>query len=174
MKITGKDLIGDIKGFPIEVVEKMIERQVEQGDKADVDVFQYTATGGFFWDETTEGCGFWSEVIINKNFDLFFEKYPKKEEDYWIDPKGRRMLVWDGDGDECCAEERIVIAKLPSNSGQRFVAVNALCVECFENGDVYDTMLWHNAKPIPETIELTLDQIAEKFNTTSDKIKIKK
>ena len=39
-KVKQSDLIGDIKGFPIEVVQKMVERQVEQGNKADVTVFQ--------------------------------------------------------------------------------------------------------------------------------------
>lgn len=173
MKITEKDLIGGIKDFPIEVVEKMIERQVEHGNPADVGDFQDIATGGFFWDEATEGYDFWSEVIGRKNFDLFFKKYPKEEEDYWIDPKGRRMLVWD-----CYEEhavERTVIAKLPSKARSlKHIAVVNEDENKFKNGEEYYIAHWQNAKPIPETIELTLDQIAEKFNTTSDKIKIKK
>lgn len=177
MKITKKDLIGEIKDFPIEVVKKMVERQVEQGNKADVGDFQDIATGGFFWGETTEGYDFWSEVIGRKNFDLFFEKYPKKEEDYWIDPKGRRMFVWNGH--EGWVNERIVIAKLPSKvRPSRYVAVVNGDENKFKNGEEYYITHWQNAKPIPkpipETIELTLDQIAEKFNTTADKIKIKK
>lgn len=31
MEVTKKDLIGKIEGLPIEVVKKMLERQVEQG-----------------------------------------------------------------------------------------------------------------------------------------------
>lgn len=84
-KVTEKDLIGLIDGFPIEVVQKMIERQVEQGNKADVILFQTHRTygkseGGFKWDETEEGNNFWCKVIIGENFDLFFEKYPKTKQ----------------------------------------------------------------------------------------------
>lgn len=173
MKITEKDLIGQIKDFPIEVVEKMIERQVEQGNPADVRVFQDIVTGGFFWNETIEGYDFWCEVILRKNFDLFFEKYPKEEEDYWIEPKGRRMLVRNGHED--WINERIVLVKLSSKvNGCHYIAVVDGDENKFKNGEEYKVTSWMYAKPIPETIELTLDQIAEKFNTTVDKIKIKK
>ena len=40
IKITTADLIGKIENFPIEVVEKMVEEQVRQGNKADVTIFQ--------------------------------------------------------------------------------------------------------------------------------------
>ena len=58
-KVKQSDLIGDIKGFPIEVVQKMVERQVEQGNKADVSIFQKRGDaakwcGGFDFDETIE------------------------------------------------------------------------------------------------------------------------
>ena len=32
-KVTEKDLIGQLKGFPIEVVQKMVDYQVEQGNR---------------------------------------------------------------------------------------------------------------------------------------------
>lgn len=84
IKITEKDLIGDIAGFPIEVVRKMVEEQVRQGNKADVGVFQeYTnrdkKNGGFDWEDTEDGFEFWDMVVIYKEFDEFFEKYPKQE-----------------------------------------------------------------------------------------------
>lgn len=177
MKITQKDLIGEIKDFPIEVVQKMIERQVEQGNKADVTVFQRYATsdfidGGFVWDDTTEGEGFWTEVISHKNFDVFFAKYPKAEEDYWIDPKGRRMLVWYGEERENCAEERIVIAKLPSELVDPYVAVNKGYEDKFKKGEKYDVLHWAYAKPIPQKTKLSLSTIAEKFGLSVDEIEI--
>lgn len=76
-KVTEKDLIGDLKDFPIEVVQKMLERQVEQGNEEDVQVFQIMAMGGFDWSTSEEGLTFWKEVIRQKNFDLFFKKYPR-------------------------------------------------------------------------------------------------
>lgn len=81
--VTTRDLIGEIKDFPIEVVEKMIEKQVKQGNKADVEVFQKYAdagvkNGGFCWYTTDDGFEFWDNVITEGDFDLFFKKYPKK------------------------------------------------------------------------------------------------
>ena len=81
-KLTEADLIGELKDFPIEVVEKMLEKQVEQGQKRDVTVFQrnrLALTGGFDWSLTSEREKFWTDIIIRKNFDLFFVRYPKFE-----------------------------------------------------------------------------------------------
>jgi hypothetical protein len=82
-KVEQSDLVGDIKEYPIEVVEKMIEEQIKQGNCPNVEVFQRyanadTADGGFNWSDTKDGDDFWMEVIDDGNFELFFEKYPKK------------------------------------------------------------------------------------------------
>lgn len=82
-KVEQSDLVGAIKDFPIVLVEKMIEEQVKQGNKADVDVFQKNATadaedGGFDWDKTDDDIEFWQEVIGDSNFELFFKEYPNK------------------------------------------------------------------------------------------------
>jgi hypothetical protein len=89
IKITKADLIGNIKNFPIEVVEKMVEEQVRQGNKANVKVFQKyrvadSRQGGFCWDRTDDGSIFWHCVIMNEYFDVFFEKYPKADSKVYI------------------------------------------------------------------------------------------
>lgn len=81
-KVEQSDLIGAIENFPIQVVEKMIERQVEQGNKPDVKafhkyVYKDAKGGGFTWENTIEGEMFWHEVIRNNNYNVFFEMYPK-------------------------------------------------------------------------------------------------
>lgn len=83
-KVKQEDLIGDLEGFPIEVVQAMVIEQERQGYEANVSVFQRDKTSGltpkgFVWYKTKEKSHFWSEVIADKNFDLFFEKYPKKD-----------------------------------------------------------------------------------------------
>lgn len=73
---------GQIKDFPKEVVEKMLEYQVAQGNPKDVSVFEENKVDylkGFDWDYTKEGGTFWDNVIVNHDFELFFEKYPKNE-----------------------------------------------------------------------------------------------
>ena len=73
---------GQLEGFPKEIVERMLECQVEQGNEKDVSVFETILDadryfGGFTWRDTIEGSNWWSEVIDNKNFNMFFNKYPK-------------------------------------------------------------------------------------------------
>lgn len=71
---------GDIAGFPPEIVEKMLEYQEKQGNKRNVKVFEedrYSCDEGFFWRKTDEGFDFWSKVIGQRDFDVFFKRYPK-------------------------------------------------------------------------------------------------
>ena len=97
-----KQFKGQLEGFPEEVVEKMLERQVEQGNERDVEMFERSKIaevwkGGFNWAETEEGEAFWVEVISAENFSLFFERYPKKPENIY--PKV--MWVSDTGGTWC-------------------------------------------------------------------------
>lgn len=83
--VKPEDLKGEIAKFPIQVVQKMVDYQVEQGNKADVAIFQlYNQMmhkgGGFNWNKTKEGNQFWANVIVNENFDLFFQRFPKEIE----------------------------------------------------------------------------------------------
>lgn len=76
MKVQEKDLIGDIKGFPIEIVQAMCDEQVKQGNKFNVSVFQrkknsHKLDWGFSWIEATNS-GFWFDIIMLKNFKKFF------------------------------------------------------------------------------------------------------
>lgn len=81
-KVKPCDLKGNIKDFPIEIVQKMVERQYEQIGKCNVSIFQLYKRvdnnhGGFLWVKTVEGHDFWSDIIDHSNFDVFFKKYPK-------------------------------------------------------------------------------------------------
>lgn len=74
---------GEIKGFPREVVERMLDHQEKQSNKRDVAVFEKDKDtskygGGFWWDETEEGVEFWEKIITHNDFNVFFEKYPKE------------------------------------------------------------------------------------------------
>lgn len=74
---------GQLKGFPLEIIDKMIEKQVEQGNEANVTVFERNIRAidrinGFYWGLTLENYDFWCKVINYKRFDTFFEKYPKQ------------------------------------------------------------------------------------------------
>ena len=67
---------------PIEVQEKMLERQVEQGNHRDPNVFIRNfsagkANRGFNWSDTPEGHDFWENIVDNGDYSEFFELYPK-------------------------------------------------------------------------------------------------
>ena len=75
---------GDLKGFPKEIIAKMLDYQEEQGNPRDVSVFEEDfwvpmSIKGFDWDNTKDGFDFWEQVILERNFDLFFKKYPKQD-----------------------------------------------------------------------------------------------
>jgi hypothetical protein len=76
---------GQLTGFPLEVVEIMMQRQEEQGNARDASVFENDkwediGNKGFSHGRSIEGSEFWQKVIAENNFDLFFKKYPKKAE----------------------------------------------------------------------------------------------
>ena len=66
----------------------MLDYQEEQGTKRDITVFENNksyslSAGGFDWNKTKEKFWFWEEVIRKRNFNIFFEKYPKQySQDY--------------------------------------------------------------------------------------------
>ena len=81
-KVKQEDLVGELLDFPIEVVQKMVERQVEQGNEPDVTIFQKDCRAtrlerGFTWQSTIEGDAFWYITIAQNRFDEFFKRYPK-------------------------------------------------------------------------------------------------
>ena len=71
--VTKEDLIGQIAGFPLAIVQAMVANQVRQGNPANVKVFQDKVDasfveGGFSWNKSAEGQFFWSKVINGKQF----------------------------------------------------------------------------------------------------------
>lgn len=72
------------KIYPPEIIELMLQRQQEQGNPKNIQPFLYLlrigkTNKGFNWRATIEGYVFWSWVLVNLNFDVFYEKYPKKK-----------------------------------------------------------------------------------------------
>jgi hypothetical protein len=166
MKVTEKDLIGEIENYPIEVVQKMCENQVAQGNEFNVKVFQkYSiipfSKGGFDWAETLDGDYFWKCVIFNKNFDLFFEKYPKVEKanEY---PK----IMWVGRTELAVNSKKQKRVVFMEKCGMFLAWVEA---ENFEDAEkTYKTRNWKFAKDLDESdinpaVEMTLEQIEKEL-----------
>ena len=160
---------GEIAGFPTEVVEKMLEYQVKQGNPRDITVFENLSIadyhmGGFTWDDTTEGYTFWSEVIICKNFDMFFEKYPKPS------PYPKVMLVSNRNDIKNARKRVVFMEKLG-----KYIAWNS--AETLADAEkAGGTCTWDFAWDLPKEepiIELTLEDIAMLKGVDVNRIRIK-
>lgn len=82
-EIKKSHLVGEIEDFPMEVVERMVYEQVSQRQPINPTVFAIKNSagpceGGFSWAVSKDGFSFWEKVIRNKDWDLFFSKYPRK------------------------------------------------------------------------------------------------
>ena len=182
-KVEQNDLVDDIKDFPIELVEKMIEEQVKQGNKADVEVFQKNAStdaedGGFDWDKTDNDIDFWQEVIGEGNFDLFFEKYPKKAKLVYIAGDSeigmdiiKTLEKYGGINEHNYKGDRddVVYYIEPNN---KFIEVCDFEI----NIKLWDVLLATYTSIDAEQIilEVTMEEIAEKFGVDVSNIRIKK
>ncbi len=180
-KVTTKDLIGDLENFPIEVVEKMLQKQYKQVNKKDISVFQeYRFTdkqnGGFRWENTIEGHEFWAKVLRYKNFDVFFERYPKLSKNVYIF------------GDEKLHEN--VIKSLERRGGINatnlvgdgncfyYIDPKTSHIEiCSQNEEkLYNviTSTFEKIEPDKFIVEMTLPEIAEKLGIDVELLRIKK
>ena len=161
---------GQLKGFPQEVVEKMLNEQVKQGNKRDVSVFEDAVNSGgykgFDWENTEDGIFFWSEIIDNLNFDLFFEHYPKKQ----MFKRGDKILVWNIHEEN--TEEMIALTYI---DGAKFPVI---CVEIADEynfiiGKTFYTAGWKHWKPIQQVTEVTMEEVAEALGKELGTFKIK-
>lgn len=144
---------GSISSLPIEVVNKMLEKQVEQGNKEDVTVFEknYETNRyykGFDWDETPESETFWMKVLDDQNFDLFFKKYPKISY-----PKV--MLVSNSSIEDCIKKgiKRVVFMEKNGKFLTWFVATTLAAAE-----EELTTSYWSYAIDVPE-VDFKKDQL---------------
>ena len=158
-----KEYKGDIKGFPEEVVEWMLDQQEEQGNKRDIKVFENEKCAcfenkGFEWSRTEWGHTFCVNVIIDKKFDVFFERmknvYPKV------------MLVRNYDFDQWIP--RVVFME----KNHQFISW-LLAETIKESEHEVSTRAWNYAKELePEKVKITKQQIADKFNVDVNLIEI--
>lgn len=190
-KVKQEDLVGQLLDFPIEVVQKMVEKQVEQGNEPDVTIFQKDCRAprynrGFTWQSTIEGDGFWYRVIALNIFDEFFKRYPKtpsKKVYIWgHSTKGNKVIE--------ALKERGGIDSGIGYGGNRTDGIYYIdpitskikFCRADSDADRLEKMVFNMVKTYHEKIEIseddelevTLDEIAKKFGVDVEKLKIKK
>lgn len=180
IKVTKKDLIGDLENFPIEVVEKMLQRQYEQVGKIDISVFQeYKRSdiqkGGFHWADTIEGHGFWYSIITEEKFDMFFAYYPKLPKNVYIsgDDELYKNVIK-------TLERRggVNVTNLIGSSGIYYIDPKTNQIErCTQHDEkLYNviTLTFEKIEPDKFIVEMTLSEIAEKLGIDVELLRIKK
>ncbi len=78
---------GELNNLPDEIIDKLVERQMQAGNPSNASLFDGDCTinhteGGFDWNTTIEGDEFWEKVLTKRDFNLFFERYPKSIKKY--------------------------------------------------------------------------------------------
>jgi len=157
---------GELEGFPKEVIAKMLEEQVKQGNDEDVTVFEVqkdkdASKGGIHWDDTSEDYDFWNAVIRKKQFDVFFAKYPKSSSAESKYPKV--MMV---SNDKIAWYRRVVFMEKQNN----YLAWDD--AETIEEAEFkLDSSAWRHAKdieeiqpPTPKTLEERVEAIEKHLN----------
>lgn len=190
-KITQANLVGEIEGFPIKVVEKMIERQVEQGFEANVKVFQRKKTAGaglkgFSWNESREGQDFWHDVIMKRKFDIFFAKYPERSNHYvYIKQDGTKKgsdvietLASRGGVDEINLGGISHEVHYRSHEEYYYIHPTTKMIRCTTSDDI-DRVSWLKTfyteiDVEPSIKEYTMQEIADKLGIDVANLRIKK
>lgn len=184
-EVEQSDLVGQIEDFPLEVVQKMIEEQVRQGNKANVSVFQKfciasKGEGGFDWEYAIDGDTFWQVVIGIQEFNVFFDKYPKKKKTNLVYIIGDSEIGLDiiktlekygginehnfeGNRDDC------VYYIEPNNN---FIEV----CDFEDNLSLWDVLMatYTPIKAEEIIVELSMEEIAKKFGVDVSNLRIKK
>lgn len=183
-KVVNEDLVGELKEFPLAIVQKMIERQVMQGNPANVKVFQTDTTaeqlgGGFVWEVSPEGWDFWDKVIAGMEFNVFFERYPESNRVYIVSDRenGENVIKtlekYGGINDKGYTgndfgaiyyiEPRTNIIQICNTSSGH------------EDKLLYEVLMatYTHIFPMEFTLEVTMEEIAEKFGVDVKNLRIK-
>lgn len=187
-KVVNEDLVDELREFPLTVVQKMIEHQVMQGNPANVKVFQADPTaerseGGFVWEDSPEGWDFWDKVIEGMEFNVFFERYPESNRVYIVAASEAAHEV----GENVIKTlEKYGGINANNYFGNDFGAIYyieprtniiQICDTCCDHGNklLYEVLMatYTHIFPMEFTLEVTMEEIAEKFGVDVKNLRIK-
>ena len=180
-KVTKKDLIGDLENFPIEIVKKMLQEQYKQVGKMDISIFQDSRStdkprGGFNWSDTIEGYAFWNTILNFKKFNIFFERYPELSKNVYIHgnkDNGKEVIkeLENRGGINKYDYEGTADALYFIDPITDYISIAIKTKEPLQN--LLKTYYTEITLP-KKTIELTMEEIAEKLGIDVEQLRIKK
>lgn len=169
--VTKEDLIGQIAGFPLAIVQAMVDNQVRQGNPANVKVFQEKVDasfieGGFSWNKSAEGQFFWSKVINGKQFPVDVIK-PDKEIEQAKEGlvesinEERKPAYKMGEVLKDKGKQRVVIGYFPEMPNP-YITITKQTFDSFAKGETDTTVAIIEAIKEPDKyVYLTLKDISE-------------
>lgn len=169
-KYNVKSKVGTI--IPDWIVEKMLDEQEKQNNKRDVSVFEKNSSAaifegnGFTWADSEDGYEYWCNIIRKG-------KYPKESKE---EPKKYPRVMMVSDFKKTWSKRVVEFEKKIDGETLYYAWDSA---ETIENSlKSRSLVIWKYAKEIepenPKQIELTLDEIADKFGVSVENLKIKK
>lgn len=176
--------MGELSEFPLAIVQKMIDRQVMQGNSANVEVFQADTTatrmdGGFEWEDSPEGWDFWDKVITCMEFNVFFERYPESNRVYIVADSEigidiiKTLEKYGGiNTNDYSGNDDGAIYYIEPHTN-----IIQICDTCcnHENKLLYEVLMatYTHVCPMAFTLEVTMAEIAEKFGVDVKNLRIK-
>jgi len=171
--VKNSDLVGEVSGFPIEVVQRMCEYQSIQNRPYNVKAFQHRKScveAGFAWDDTEEGFSFWQYVISRGKFEKFFELRDRAPEPTYVaDPVFPAVMEVSHYPDFSNSRTGVVVFKNKDRGGPYCTFLEEH-IDHISGGSV--VMFFNYARPLP-IHELTIAEIEEKLSIPLGTLKIK-
>jgi len=182
--VTVSDLSGQISNLRVEVVQRMCEHQVNQGNDYDPTVFQeYKSEGrdtglGFRWADTTEGEDLWRSVIVDGDHSAFFKfRDSKPVERVNEEPISLPMIMQVSNHDDFRDVEysdldknyRTVLAKVDGG----FIALGRTCsVEDVQNNEEDCSVTFWKYARVPPKVNISLAEIESRLGFPTGVIRI--
>lgn len=149
--------------LPPEIQKRMLLEQEKQGNERNPNIFRENTSngvihGGFDWIETDDGYSFWAEVLKG-DFNRFFLRYPKKEEELLELEKDTKTYpkVMEVSNSENFSNPKTRVVFMEKN-GKYLAWLNASTLE--EAEKTFIVAYWDYAREVAPTVNLTAEDIS--------------
>lgn len=68
---------GELRGIPMEIIERVLECQYDLSGSMSLELLEIDVKDNFSYGSTIEGVDFWIEVLVDREYRVFFERYPE-------------------------------------------------------------------------------------------------
>jgi hypothetical protein len=152
--------MNNLSRFPPEIIELVKTRIKDTGKDLNTELskFDECIFEGFVWKTSPEGHRFWNDILVDKKFGVFYEKYPLNAEKPLKESTFPRVM-WVTDYPEGGWCKRVVLKKIH----ERYVSWQNATNFVDSEKEVYTT-IWKHGKELYEVqIPLTKENLLKHF-----------